>query len=53
MDITFMNSDNSKTHYRHRPLLKLSDKINLSRNDKYVPLSNLKVCYACRNVKKS
>ena len=41
MDTIFINSGNSKTSDPQRPLLNLSDKINLKRIDKYVSLSNL------------
>ena len=41
MDTIFMNSEKSKTSDPYRLLLKLSDKINLKRLDKYVVLSNL------------
>ena len=47
-----MKSENSKTSGPHRLLLNLSDKINLKRSDKYVFLSNLKVHYAWKNIKK-
>ena len=43
MDTIFMNSENSKTSYHHRLLLKLPDKMNLKRNDKSVASSNLKI----------
>ena len=46
MDKIFMNPENSKTSDLHRPLLKLSDKIDLKRNDKCVALSNLSIYYA-------
>ena len=36
-----MNSGKSKTSDPYRPLLNLSDKINLKRSDKYVALSRL------------
>ena len=36
-----MNSVNSKTSDPHRLLLKLKDKIDLRRKDKYIALSNL------------
>ena len=36
-----MNSKNSKTSDPHRPLLNLTDKINLKRSDKYVALTNI------------
>ena len=39
MNTTFMNSKNSKTSNSYRLLLKLTDKINLKRGDKYVALS--------------
>ena len=39
MDTLFINSWNSKTSVRHRPLLKLLDKINLKRSDKCVALA--------------
>ena len=41
MHTIFMNSENGKTSDPHRLLLNLSDKINLNRSEKYVPLSNL------------
>ena len=40
-----MNSKNSQTSDLHRLLLKLTDKINLNRSDKYVALSNLSLYY--------
>ena len=40
-----MNSEKSKTSGPHRPLLNLSDKINLKRSDKYVALSDLSIYY--------
>ena len=53
MHTVFMNSENSKTSYRHRLLLNLPDKINLKRSDKYVALSNLSMYYTWKNIKKS
>ena len=52
MDTTFMNSQNSKTSDPHRPLLNLSDKINLKKviNNS---LSNLGIYYTWKNIKKS
>ena len=41
MDTIFINSEKSKTSDLHRPLLNLTDKINLKKSDKYVALSNL------------
>ena len=48
-----MNSENSKTSDPHRLLHNLLDKINLSRSDKYVALSNLSFYYSQKNIKKS
>ena len=53
MDTIFINSENSKTLDPHRLLLNLSDKINLKRKNKYVPLSNHDICYTWKNIKKS
>ena len=39
--------------YPHRLLLNLTYKIDLSRKDKYITLSNLSVYYTWRNFKKS
>ena len=36
-----MSSKNSKISDPHRLLLNLSDEINLTRSDRYVPLANL------------
>ena len=53
MHTIFMNSENGKTSNSHRLLLNLSDKLNLKRIDKCVALSNLSICYAWKNIKKS
>ena len=47
-----MNSENSWTSHHHRLILNVTDKMNLKRDDKYVALSNLSICYALKNVKK-
>ena len=47
-----MNSQNSKTSDPHRLLLYLSEKKNLKRNDKYISLLNISICYIWKNVKK-
>ena len=41
----FMNSKNIETSNPHGLLLSLSDKINLSRCDKYVAFPNLSIYY--------
>ena len=51
MNTIFMNSGNSKTSSLQRPLLNLSDKINLKRSDKYVALSNRSIYYTWKNKK--
>ena len=53
MDIIFMNYGNSNTSNPHRLLLNLSDKINLKRSDKYVPISNLSIYCAWKIIKNS
>ena len=51
MGIIFMNSGNSKKSDHHRPLLNLSDKINLKRSDKYVAFSILSIFFAWKSIK--
>ena len=51
MDTIFMKSGNSKTLDFHRLLLKLLNKINLKRKDKYVALLNLSIYYTWKNIK--
>ena len=48
-----MNPTNSKVSEPYRPLLNLSDKINLKISDKYVALSNLSIYYTWKNIIKS
>ena len=48
-EFTFMNSENDP----YRLLLNLSDKINWKESEEYVPLSNLSIYYAWKNIKKS
>ena len=47
MDTIFMNFKNSKTSDPHRILL------NLKKSYKYVALSNLRIYYTWKNIKKS
>ena len=49
MDTIFMNSTKSKTADAHKPLLNLTDKINL-KSDKYFALLNLSICYTWENL---
>ena len=53
MDNIFMNSENSKTSDPQRPLLDLTNKINLNRTDKQIALLNLSIYYILKNIKKS
>ena len=53
MDTIFMNSKNSKTFAPHRLLLNLTDKIDLTRKDKYIALSYLNIYYTSKNIKKT
>ena len=48
-----MNPENSKTFEPHRLLLNLSDRINLTKSDKYIALSHLSNYYTLKNTKKS
>ena len=52
IDTIFMNSKNSKTFEPHVLIFKLTDKIDL-RGQKSVPLSNLSICYTCKNIYKN
>ena len=51
-DTIFLISENSKTSNTHRLILRFADKRDL-RNDKYVALSNLRIYYTQKNIKKS
>ena len=54
INTVFMNSKNSKSSDRHRPLFNLNDKINnLKKSNKYIALSNLYIYYTWNNIKKS
>ena len=48
-----MNSKNGATSDPHKLLLNLAEKISLKRNDKYFALSNLRIYYSWKNIKKS
>ena len=54
MNTKFMNSENYKISdpHIHILLLNLSDKIDFKRSDKYITLSNLRICYTWKNIKK-
>ena len=51
--IIFMNLKNIKTSERHVLILKLTDKLDLTRGEKIIVLSNLSIYYTWKNVKSS
>ena len=53
MDTIFMNSENSKTSEYNVLVLKLINKLDLSRGPKTVALSNLSIYHTWKNVKSS
>ena len=53
MDTIFINSENSITSEYHVLVLKLTDKLDLKRDQKSVALSNLSIHYTWKNVKTS
>ena len=48
-----MDSKNGKASQLYRLLFNLTDKINLSINDKYIPLSNPNISYTWKNKENS
>ena len=48
-----MNSENSKTSEPHVLILKLTDKLDLRRGEKSIPLSNVSIYYTWKNIKSS
>ena len=48
-----MNSENSRTSEYHVLILKLTDKLDLRRGEKSIPLSNLSMYYTWKNIKSS
>ena len=53
MDKFFMNSENSRTSEYHVLVLKLTDKLDLTRGQKGIALSNLSIYYTWKNIKSS
>ena len=51
MNTIFISCESSKTSDTYRLLLNLTDKINLKKSDKYIPLSNFSMCYSWKNIK--
>ena len=52
MHTKFMNSINNERSDSHGPLVNITDKIDLSRSDEYVLLSNLILYSTWKNIKK-
>ena len=48
-----MNSENSKVSKPHLLILKLTDKIDLRRDEKSVALLNLSIYYTWKNIRNS
>ena len=48
-----MNSTNSKTFKPHVLILKLTDKLDLSRDENKIAWSNFSICYTRKNKKSS
>ena len=53
MDTIFMKSENSKTSKAHALILKLTNKLDLGRDEKSIALSNLSIYYTWKNIKTS
>ena len=53
MDITFMNSENSKNSELHVLILKLPNKLDSRIGKKVIALSNLSIYYTWKNIKTS
>ena len=51
MNTTSMSSENSKTSEPHVLILKLTNKLDLRIDEKYIALSNLSIYYTWKNVK--
>ena len=53
MNTIFINSENSKTSEPHVLMLKLTDKLDLRRDEESIALSNLRIFYKWKNIKGS
>ena len=53
MDTIFMNSENSETSEYHVLVLKLTDKLDIRRDQKTVALSNRSIYYTRKHIKSS
>ena len=53
MDTKFVNSERSKTSAPHVLILKLTDKLDLSRGERIIALSIISIYYILKNIKSS
>ena len=53
MDTIFMNSENNKTSKPYVLILKLTNKLDLTIDEKIIALSNLSIYYTWKNIKSS
>ena len=53
MNTIYINSENSRTSEYHVLVLKLADKLDLTRGEKSIALSNLSIYYTWKNIKTS
>ena len=53
MNTIYINSENSRTSEYHVLVLKLADKLDLTRGQKSIALSNLSIYYTWKNIKTS
>ena len=51
MNTIYMNCNTTKISDPHRPLLSLTEKINLKKSDKYIALSYLSIHHTWKNIK--
>ena len=51
MNTIYMNCNTTKISDPHRPLLNLTEKINLKKSDKYIALSYLSIHHTWKNIK--
>ena len=53
MDTKFVNSESSKTSEPHVLILKVTDKLDLSRGERIIALSIISIYYILKNIKSS
>ena len=50
MNTIFINSENSKTSKAHVLILNVTNELDLRRDEKIIPLSNLSIYYTWKNM---